>query len=540
MGRLHVESSPGIGRYKGLKGVQRVSDFSACTWLFSCVERVVLVGFCLVGRGICSRVGAMRRRHLVSFTVGFFSFALIMLKASFNWRSHGTLCPRSPATPHPTRSMPQSSGPEVVTFEPLHQGRVATLLEDLPIELIMQIVGELEDDPPALKACASLRKSWRTICLPYLFKRIEMKRPTERKLLAFLIFLEGAPKVRCLIKSLLLNTQTGPDTLLALHSIDLFTRIVACLPNIERLAIRRIWFKQFEPPRAHGTDDRMDRTRPIPLALLIVNSCLAGPGGTLGELPLLFNVLSLFKVKKLCLMGLSVPPRAIPRDIGPRSRRRGTLFVENLEIRTPLSSEVGKVVAQELGRSLQAESIRWVNIMKANRASVLAAGALISTVGQNLEAFSLDVSTVQYDEFDMEPDLVECLGLARCIKLMLFTFYITIDFSARPCLGPRHCQLLAGILASRPPALRAIAVVLKVSLGNKSTSSPKPSPSQLVDVTDLLAVEKAVLDNDFKHLRVFSVRVDLKGRVTNGNLGWVEEVGRLLPRLKKSGLLTIE
>ena len=137
-------------------------------------------------------------------------------------------------------------------------------------------------------------------------------------------------------------------------------------------------------------------------------------------------------------------------------------------------------------------------------------------------------------------DLVECLGLARCIKLMLFTFYITIDFSARPCLGPRHCQLLAGILASRPPALRAIAVVLKVSLGNKSTSSPKPSPSQLVDVTDLLAVEKAVLDNDFKHLRVFSVRVDLKGRVTNGNLGWVEEVGRLLPRLKKSGLLTIE
>ncbi|KAH9899359.1 hypothetical protein C8Q73DRAFT_787245 [Cubamyces lactineus] len=437
--------------------------------------------------------------------------------------------------------MPQSSGAEVVLFEPPYQGPDAASLESLPVELITQIVRELEGDPPALAACASLKKSWRAFCLPYLFKCIEMKQPTERKLFAFLIFLEGNSKLRRLIKSLLLNTRAGPETLLAMHSIDLFTRIVACLPNLGCLAICRIWFKQFEPPRAVGvlgTDDRMERANPIPLALLIVNSCLAGPGGTLGELPFLFNVFSLFKLKKLCLLGFSIPQPAI-WDIRHRSHRRGTLSVENLEIRTPLSSEISKVVGQELSLRLQAESIRSLNIAKANRASVLAAGALIGVVGQNLEAFMLDVSKVRHTEFNKVPDLAECLGLARCLKLKILTFHITVNFSARPCLGQKHCQLLAKILGNPPPALRAIAVVLKVGMSSEMSTSATPSPSQLADVTDLPEVEKAVLDHDFPHLEVFSVRLELEGQVT-GRKGWSQEAGRLLSRLKSRGLLTIE
>ena len=68
-----------------------------------------------------------------------------------------------------------------------------------------------------------------------------------------------------------------------------------------------------------------------------------------------------------------------------------------------LSSEISKVVGQELSLRLQAESIRSLNIVKANRASVLAAGALIGMVGQNLEAFMLDVSKVRHTEFNKVP-----------------------------------------------------------------------------------------------------------------------------------------
>ncbi|KAI0326139.1 hypothetical protein GY45DRAFT_1374165 [Cubamyces sp. BRFM 1775] len=437
--------------------------------------------------------------------------------------------------------MPQSSSAETVTFEPPYHGRDAASLESLPVELITQIIRELEGDPLALAACASLKKSWRTFCLPYLYKRIEMKQPTERKLLAFLIFLEANPKLRRLIKSLLLNTAAGTDALLALHSIDLFTRIVACLPNLDCLAIRRIWFKQFEPPRGaglFGTDDRMDRANPIPLRLLIVNSCLAGPDGTLGELPFLFNVFSLFKLKKLCLLGL-LPPQPAIWDIRHRSRQRETLSVEHLEIWTPLSSEVGKVVAQELCLRIEADTIRSLSIVKANRAAVLAAGAIVVMVGQNLEAFMLDVSKVKYTDFDKEPNLAECLGLARCIKLRVLTFYVAVELSSRPSPGHRHCQLLARILGSPPPALRTIVVVLRVKRSSQaSPSSATLSPSQLAERTDLPAVEKAVLDHSFPHLEAFNVRVELDGQNIDRK-GWLEEVGRLLPRLKNSGLLTI-
>ncbi|KAI0642637.1 hypothetical protein C8Q79DRAFT_1013310 [Trametes meyenii] len=418
-----------------------------------------------------------------------------------------------------------------------------TQLEDLPVELLIQVILALLPDRRALAAVASLNTSWRAFCLPYLFEKLEITNPHPSTLVGFIIFLESQLQIRTFIQEL--SFSKAPDGMLMIDTIDVFTRTMSVLPNLKVLTLRRVWFKQYaEPSRnevvgRYANVARVRRYGPFPLRRLVIDSCLAGNRGSLVEFPGLFSIVALFKLGTLYLAGFHTTLRDGPyrSNMRPQGCTR-PLDLEGIDMVPALAMDCTNLVVDEFRTRLLPDRFRSLRLTQVTKKDVRAAGVLIRAKGLNLTHITLDVVAMSVEDLEDSVALWSSLSLERCFGLECLTFHLAVGTGTSTGLGPSLCHSLVHLLVVSPRNLRRLSIVLRAHGTEPATSL---TPAELASLSDLPAIERALLRLPFSCLESVEVVMDFGEQMPVVDWeGWLTQVRRLLPRLQANGLLMIK
>ncbi|KAI0819409.1 hypothetical protein BC628DRAFT_1423815 [Trametes gibbosa] len=382
----------------------------------------------------------------------------------------------------------------------------------LPIELITEVIRELGDDKKALAAVASLNKSWRQLCLPYLFERVEVKSIQPGVLFSFLIFAEGNAHIRAHIKHFVLcpSDPQSADTLVIMDQLEVFKRVLACLRSLQTVTLKHVWFKDCrgwlpEDFLGDPSHECINRDGPYPLSMLIIDGCLAGPWGSLDELHGLFaGILPLFRVRTIWFRSFcelrEMPPTVATREI-IRKRPASIRGVENLVLRPASSREYTREIVNGLRTKLKPDILRTLFLVQASKTLVKAAGRLILERGTSLVGLSLDVACIDGQYLENTPEFWRVLQMSKCPNLRILAFHIVIQCTQMletvTCTGTELCHALAHLLAVTPSTLRKLIVNLRIEA---PPSLPKIGPAELASISDFFAIESALLAPGFPHL----------------------------------------